>query len=54
MAYQAKVDDEQYLDADAIDLRNKLESLYKKLLKRDGKAAIFTLTIDDKAKAPPS
>ena len=36
VAYQAKLDDEPYLDADAIDLRNKLESLYQKLLKHHG------------------
>lgn len=36
VAYQAKIDDEPYLDADAIGLRSKLELLYEKLLKRNG------------------
>ncbi len=33
VVYQAEVDDEQYLDADALELKHRLESLYEKLLK---------------------
>ena len=34
VAYQAKIDDEPYLDSDALDLKSRLESAYKNLLKR--------------------
>jgi hypothetical protein len=33
--YQAEVDNEPYLDSDALDLRNRIESLYEKLLKNN-------------------
>ena len=36
VAYQAEVDDEQYLDSDALELKHRLESLYEKLLKHNG------------------
>ena len=32
VAYQAEIDDEPYLDPDALELKTKLESLYTKLL----------------------
>jgi hypothetical protein len=34
VAYQAKIDDEPYLDSDALALKSRLESLYKRLLLR--------------------
>ena len=37
MAYQGELDNEPYLDSDALCLKSKLETLYKKLLKHDGK-----------------
>ncbi len=36
VAYQTEVDDEPYLDADALVLKSRLESLYEKLLKENG------------------
>jgi hypothetical protein len=40
VAYQADVDDEPYLDADAVDLSGRLESAYSKLLKQHGLSQI--------------
>jgi hypothetical protein len=37
LAYQAEIDDEPYLDPDALALKTKLESLYAKLLRECGK-----------------
>jgi len=37
VAYQAEIDDEPYLDPDALELKTKLESLYTKLLLENGK-----------------
>lgn len=37
VAYQAEIDDEPYLDPDAIELKSRLELLYDKLLKEKGK-----------------
>ena len=34
VAYQGKIDDEPYLDSDALALKARLESLYKRLLLR--------------------
>jgi hypothetical protein len=34
VAYMAGIDDETYLDSEALDLRSRLESLYKRLLGR--------------------
>jgi hypothetical protein len=36
VAYQAEIDDEPYLDPDALELKSRLESLYEKLLKDHG------------------
>jgi hypothetical protein len=36
MAYQAEIDDEPYLDPDALELKKRLESLYVKLLREKG------------------
>jgi hypothetical protein len=36
VAYQAEIDNEPYLDPDAIELKSKLESLYEKLLQEKG------------------
>ena len=36
VAYQAKIDDEPYLDPDALELKKRLESLYAKLLREHG------------------
>ena len=36
VAYQAEIDDEPYLDQEAIELKTKLESLYLKLLQENG------------------
>jgi hypothetical protein len=36
VAYQSEIDDESYLDQDAVELKKKLESLYLKLLKEQG------------------
>ena len=36
VAYQQEIDDEPYLDQDAIELKTKLESLYLKLLQGNG------------------
>ena len=36
VAYQARIDDEPYLDSDALALKARLESLYAKLLKEHG------------------
>jgi hypothetical protein len=37
VAYQAEIDDEPYLDKDALELRARLQSLYEKQLKENGK-----------------
>ena len=37
VAYQAEIDDEPYLDPDALELKTRLESLYAKLLREHGK-----------------
>ena len=37
VAYQAEVDDEPYLDLDALELKTRLESLYTKILREHGK-----------------
>jgi hypothetical protein len=37
VAYQAKRDDEPYLDPDALELKSRLEALYSKLLNEKGK-----------------
>ena len=36
VAYQAERDGEQYLNAEALELKSRLESIYKKLLEEDG------------------
>lgn len=36
VAYQAEIDDEPYLDPDALELKTRLESLYTKLLREHG------------------
>ena len=36
VGYQAEIDDELYLDSDAVELKTKLESLYLKLLQDNG------------------
>jgi hypothetical protein len=36
VAYQSEIDDELYLDQDSVELKKKLESLYLKLLKKNG------------------
>jgi hypothetical protein len=38
LAYQAEIDGEPYLDPDALKLKEKLESLYEKLLGEHGKS----------------
>jgi len=37
VAYQAEIDDEPYLDPDALELKARLESHYAKLLHENGK-----------------
>jgi hypothetical protein len=37
VAYQAKIDDEPYLDLEALELKSRLEALYSKLLNENGK-----------------
>ena len=37
VAYQAEIDDEPYLDPDALELKTRLEALYAKLLREHGK-----------------
>lgn len=37
VAYQAEIDDEPYLDHDALELKTRLESLYTKLVREHGK-----------------
>jgi len=36
VAYQSEIDNEPYLDPDAIELKSRLESLYEKLLQENG------------------
>ena len=36
VAYQAEIDNEPYLDPEALQLKSKLEALYNKLLKENG------------------
>jgi hypothetical protein len=36
VAYQAEIDDESYLDAEALELKLRLELLYEKLLSQNG------------------